>query len=142
MAGMLRPQDLELISSESEAQKMDEERRIKQKKEQQQSDLRAAFLSQEVHPEVIERINNAVSIAAKQGLHQLQVMTFPSKYCTDGGRSINVADPDWPSTLDGFAKKAYEFYAKELRPLGYKLHAEIINFPDGLPGDVAMYLKW
>ena len=142
MAGMLRPQDLELISSESEAQKMDEERRIKQKKEQQQSDLRAAFLAQEVHPEVIERINNAVSIAAKQGLHQLQVMTFPSKYCTDGGRSINVADPDWPSTLDGFAKKAYEFYVKELRPLGYKLHAEIINFPDGLPGDVAMYLKW
>lgn len=142
MAGMLRPQDLELISSESEAQKMDEERRIKQRKEQQQSDLRAAFLSQEVHPEVIERINNAVSIAAKQGFHQLQVMTFPSKYCTDGGRSINVADPDWPSTLDGFAKKAYEFYVKELRPLGYKLHAEIINFPDGLPGDVAMYLKW
>ena len=91
---------------------------------------------------MIERINNAVSIAAKQGIHQLQVITFPCKYCTDGGRRINIADPEWPSTLDGFAKKAYEFYVKELKPLGYKLHAEIISFPGGMPGEAALYLKW
>jgi hypothetical protein len=29
-----------------------------------------------------------------------------------------------------------------LRPLGYKLSAEIVSWPDGLPGDVALYLKW
>jgi hypothetical protein len=142
MAGLLRPQDLNLISSESEAEKMDEERRLKQRKEQQQAELRDAFLSREIHPEAIDRINSAVSIAAKQGVHQIQVITFPSKYCTDGGRRINIADPEWPSTLDGFAKKAYDFYVKELKPLGYKVHAEIISFPEGRPGDVALYLKW
>ena len=43
---------------------------------------------------------------------------------------------------EGFAKKAYEFYDKELRPLGYKLHAEIISFPGGMPGESALFLKW
>jgi hypothetical protein len=26
-------------------------------------------------------------------------------------------------------------------PLGYKLHAEIISFPGGMPGEVALFLK-
>jgi hypothetical protein len=142
MAGILRPQDLQLISSDAEMAKMDEERQLKQKKERQQLELREAFMSREVQPEAIERINNAVSIAAKQGFHQIQVVTFPSSFCTDGGRRINIADPEWPSTLDGFAKQAYEFYERELRPLGYKLHAEIISFPGGMPGDVGLFLKW
>ena len=142
MAGLLRPQDLQLISSDAEMEKMEEERKLKQKKERQQLELREAFMSREIQPEAIERINNAVSIAAKQGYHQIQVVTFPSSFCTDGGRRINIADPDWPSTLDGFAKQAYEFYQKELRPLGYKLNAEIISFPGGMPGDVGLFLKW
>jgi hypothetical protein len=70
------------------------------------------------------------------------VLTFPSSYCSDGGRRINIGDPEWPETLDGFAKKAYEFYVKELRPLGYKISMDIVTWPKGMPGDVAMYLKW
>ena len=70
------------------------------------------------------------------------MLTFPSSYTNDRGRSINNYDPDWPQSLEGFAKKAYEYYQKDLKPLGYKLHAEIVNFPDGVPGDVALYLKW
>jgi len=142
MSGLLRPQDLLEITAEEESKQMDEERRKKQEKELEQQHLREAFLAQEVQPQAIERINSAVSTAARQGKNQIQVLTFPSKYCTDGGRRINIADPDWPGTLDGFAKKAYEFYQKELRPLGYKLHAEIINFPGGMPGDVGLFLKW
>jgi hypothetical protein len=142
MAGLLRPEDLNLISSDAEMEKMEEERRLKKNKERQQSELREAFMSREIHPEAIDRINNAVSIAAKQGLHQIQVVTFPSTFCTDGGRRINIADPEWPSTLDGFAKQAFEFYQKELRPLGFKCHAEIISFPDGMPGEVGLFLKW
>lgn len=142
MPGLLSPTELLQMASDAEIQKMDEERRIKKKKEAQQLELREAFLSREIHPKAIERINNAVSIAAKQGHHQLEVITFPSTYCTDGGRRINIEDPEWPSTLEGFAKKAYEFYVKELRPLGYKMHAEIISFPGGMPGEVGLYLKW
>jgi hypothetical protein len=142
MSGLLRPQDLKLIASDAEMAKMEEERQAKRRKEQQQQELREAFMSRDVHAEAVDRINRAVRIAAEQGHHQLQVVTFPSSFCSDGGRRINIADPEWPSTLEGFAKKAYDFYVKELRPLGYKLHAEIISFPGGMPGEVGLYLKW
>jgi hypothetical protein len=142
MSGLLRPQDLKQIASEAEVAKMDEERQLKKKDKQQKEELLAAFMAREVHPEAIERINKAIRIAAEQGHHQLQVLTFPSSYCSDGGRRINIGDPEWPETLDGFAKKAYEFYLMELRPLGYKVSMEIVTWPKGMPGDVAMYLKW
>ena len=85
---------------------------------------------------------NAVRIAARQGHHQLEVMTFPCSYCSDGGRRINNMLPDWPDSLEGFARKAYDFYKEELRPLGYRLHAQVIDFPGGVPGEIAFFLKW
>jgi hypothetical protein len=142
MSGLLLPNDLKQISSEAEIAKMDEERRAQKKKEQQQLELREAFMSREIHPEAVDRINKAIRIAAERGQHQIEIITFPCSFCSDGGRRINIADPEWPSTLSGFAKRAYDFYAKELRPLGYKLFAEIISFPGGMPGDVGLYLKW
>jgi hypothetical protein len=142
MPGLIRPEDLLDISSDAEMAKAEEKRQAKQKKEAQEVELREAFMSRDVHPEVVERVNKAVRVAAEQGAHQLQIVTFPCRFCSDGGRRINIADPEWPSTLEGFAKKAYDFYVKELRPLGYKLHAEIISFPGGVPGEVGLYLKW
>lgn len=142
MSGLLKPDDLRMIASDAEMEKVDEERRLKEKKMRDALELREAFMSREIHPEAIDRINNAVRIAAKNGQTQLQVFTFPSSYCTDGGRRINIADPDWPSTLTGFAEKAFEFYVRELKPLGFKAYAEIISFPDGMPGEVGFYLKW
>ena len=139
---LLRPQDLKQIASDAEIAKMEEERLLERKKQDQKAALREAFMAREIQPEAIDRINKAVSIAAQQGKHQLEVLTFPSNFTSDRGRRINAADPEWPDSLSGFARKAFEFYAKELRPLGYKLSAEIVTWPDGLPGDVAMYLKW
>ena len=142
MPGLLRPEDLKLISSDAEMEKVEDERKLKEIKKRQELEFREMFNAREVQPEAIDRINHLISVAAKQGNHQIQVSTFPSSYCSDGGRRINIADPEWPSTLEGFAKKAYDFFQKELRPLGYKLHAEIINFPGGMPGDVALFLTW
>jgi hypothetical protein len=142
MADLLRPKDLQTISAEAEFAEMDKERQLKKAKEQQQADLRDAFMSQDIHPQVIDRINSAVRVAAQNGKNQIQVMTFPHTFCSDGGRRINIGDPEWPGTLEGFAKRAFDFYEKELRPLGYKIHAEIISFPGGMPGDVGLFLKW
>jgi hypothetical protein len=142
MTGLLRPNDLKEISADAEIAKMEEERQARQAKGKFQQELREAFEAREIHPEVINRINNAVRIAAQQGRHQLEVVTFPCSFCSDGGRRINIADPEWPNTLEGFAKKAYDFFQKELRPLGFKLTAEIISFPGGMPGDVGLFLKW
>jgi hypothetical protein len=142
MQKLLSPDDLIQISADAEIAKMDDERRIKKSKEEEKAKLRQAFLSREIQPEAVDRINAAVRVAALDGRHELQVLTFPSRFCSDGGRRINIGDPEWPSTLDGFAKKAYEFFEKELRPLGYKFYAEIIDFPGGMPGEVGLFLKW
>jgi hypothetical protein len=41
----------------------------------------------------------------------------------------NSFEPDWPGTLTGFAKRAHDFWQKELEPQGYKLRAQIMDFP-------------
>jgi hypothetical protein len=142
MSALLRPTDLREISAEAEVAKMEEEREFKRKKDRRTAELREAFMARDVLPDAIDRVNNAVRIAAEQGHHQIQVVTFPVKYCNDGGRSINNFDPEWPKSLEGYAKRAFLFYEKELRPLGYKVSAEVISFPDGIPGEAALFLKW
>jgi hypothetical protein len=139
---LLRPQDLRQIASDAEMKKIDEEDEFAKKKRQQQDELRKAFMDRAVQPDAIDRVNNAVRIAAEQGHQQLEVVTFPSTFCTDRGRSINNGDPDWPKTLTGYAKNAHDYFEKELRPHGFKVSAAIVTWPDGLPGDVALYLKW
>ena len=69
-------------------------------------------------------------------------MRFPSALCTDKGRAINNAEPDWPATLTGRPRQAYEFWKEHLQPAKYKLRAMIIDWPGGLPGDVAFFLSW
>ena len=83
-----------------------------------------------------------VSQAAEQGLRELQVVTFPATYCNDRGRRINNAEPDWPDSLEGFAKNAMAYYEKELKPLGFKVRAEVLTFPGGMPGDIGLFLRW
>jgi hypothetical protein len=139
---LLRPQDLNEIISDAEMKKMDEERKRKERQKREQRELHEAFMERDIHPQVMDRLNKAVRIAAEQGFKEVQVITFPASFCNDGGRRINNMLPDWPDSLEGFARRAYDFYAKELRPLGYKLHAQVIDFPGGMPGEIALFLKW
>jgi hypothetical protein len=48
----------------------------------------------------------------------------------------------WPETLTGFGKRAHEFFLNELQPKGYKVRAQIMDFPGGVPGDVGIFLRW
>jgi hypothetical protein len=100
------------------------------------------FLAHDLDPDVRALVNAVVKRAAEQGLHEIQVFTFPASYCNDQGRRINNAEPDWPDSLEGFAKKAYEFFVKELKPLGFHSRAQILNYPDGRLGDVGLFLSW
>jgi hypothetical protein len=115
----------------------------KQRKvEDERHHLRDAFMTQDIHPEVFERVSRVVKSAAERGEREVLAVRFPSEYCTDGGRAINNFEPNWPETLTGFAKRAHEFFEKELRPRGYKARAQILDFPGGVPGDVGIFLSW
>jgi hypothetical protein len=142
MADLMRPDDLKKISNDADMAKAQEYLRRAKKQEEEQKSLREAFLERDLHPEVRDRVNAAIRRAAEQGNHELQVITFPASYCNDGGRRINNAEPDWPDSLEGFAKRAHAFYVKELQPLGYKLRVEVLDYPGGMPGNVGMFLRW
>ena len=87
-------------------------------------------------------IRRLVKNAAEKGQFEALVYSFPSDLCTDGGRAINNADPNWPDTLQGRAREMYDAFKARIQPQGYKLKAMIINFPGGMPGDVGFFLNW
>jgi len=92
--------------------------------------------------EALKRVGIIVERAAANGLTEVQVYRFPNALCTDHGRAINQQEPGWEKTLTGLPKEMYEFWDRQLRPLGYRLKVQIIDFPGGMPGDVGITLKW
>src|SRR5215510_10962388 len=142
MTELLRPKDLEEIANKADMTKAQEYLDRAKKQEDEEAQLREAFMDREVHPEAKDRVNRAVRRAAEQGLYEIQVFTFQATFCSDRGRRINNNEEDWPESLDGFAKKAYGFFDKELRPLGFRLSVQVLDYPGGMPGNIAMILKW
>ena len=86
--------------------------------------------------EALRRVKIIVERAVANGLTEVQVYRFPNALCTDHGRAINQQEPGWETTLTGLPKEMYEFWDRQLRALGYKLKVQIVDFPDGMPGDV------
>ena len=92
--------------------------------------------------EIKQSLANKTRAAAERGEKEVLVMRFPSALCTDRGRAINNSEADWPTTLTGRPRQAYEFWKEHLQPAKYKLRAMIVEWPGGLPGDVAFFLSW
>ena len=92
--------------------------------------------------EAIQRGIRIIERAVANGKTEVQVYRFPNILCTDKGRAINQQEPGWEDTLTGIPKEIHQLWAKYFRSRGYKLRVEIIDFPGGMPGDVAMTLKW
>lgn len=140
--GLITPDELRRLTEEKEMEKAKEALEKQRKVDDDHHHLRDAFMAQEIHPEVFERVSRVVKGAAERGEREVLAIRFPSEYCTDHGRAINNFESGWPDTLTGFARRAYEFWQKELEPRGYKLRAQIMDFPGGVPGDVGSFLRW
>jgi len=92
--------------------------------------------------EALRRVAVIIERAVSNGLTEVQVYRFPNALCTDHGRAINQQERGWETTLTGLPKEMYQFWERQLRPGGYKIKFQIVDFPDGMPGDVAITLKW
>lgn len=141
-AAILKPSDLASIATKRQMAEVDKDLARMRQQEEEQKKLQEAFMSRDIRPDAHERVNAAVRTAAEQGKNELLVIQFPSTWLSDGGRAINNGEPDWPSSLQGFAKRAYDYYVENLQPLGYRTRAQIVNFPSGKPGDVGLFLSW
>jgi hypothetical protein len=139
---LLTPAELKAVTEAADMAKAKELMERMNRQRDEQRDLREAFMSRDLHPQVMDRVNAAVRNAAQQGQHEIQVLVFPAAYCNDKGRRINNLEHDWADSLEGFAKHAYDFYVKELQPLGFKVRAQILDYPGGMPGEVGLFLSW
>lgn len=80
--------------------------------------------------------------AAERGEKGFLLLRFPSELCSDGGRAINVGEPGWPATLRGEAAEMYLRWEHQLKPHGFRLLAQVLDFPGGVPGDIGLTLSW
>jgi len=92
-----------------------------------------------------ERMTRAAAIikrAANNGLTEVFIGRFPNRLCTDRGRAINQQEPGWENTLTGLPKELFEFWREHLKPRGYRVKFQIVDFPGGMPGEIGMTLAW
>ncbi len=115
---------------------MDEERKLR-RREEKQLKLRDAFMAQDVHPEVFERVNQAVyNRRAARGTSD-PGDDVSGSWCSGMGRRINIGDPEWPSTLQGDLRGRASLSDKELRPWLQSVCGDH-QLPGGMPGDVGL----
>ena len=103
--------------------------------------LHDAFLAREIHPDVFERVSKVVRSAAERGEREVLAVRFSSQYSHRWRAGDQQLRARVAGHLTGFAKRAYD-WQKELEPQGYKVRAQILDFPGGVPGDVGLFLRW
>jgi len=92
--------------------------------------------------EAIRRGITIIERATRNRMTEVQVFRFPNELCTDKGRAINQQEVGWEKTLTGAPKEIYQLWEKYFRSRGYKLKAQTLEYPGGLPGDIGLTLSW
>jgi hypothetical protein len=143
-AGIFSAADLKRRMAERETAKAAEELRRMQEQEEKQKAVMAEFHKppDRTPEQLMELVMQLVDRAAGRGQSEIQVYRFPNALCSDRGRRINNSEPEWDKTLEGRPKLAYEFWQDHLRPLGFHLKAEVLEYPGGVPGDIGFILSW
>ncbi|MBY5777263.1 hypothetical protein HFN59_09065 [Rhizobium leguminosarum] len=139
---MLSAEELRQKALELQLIEMQRDDKVKAREAKKHAEFVDDFFRKHVGDKERDIIRRVVMKAAADGKSEAMVYSFPSSFCTDSGRAINSARPEWPTTLQGKAKEIYDLFVEVARPHGYKLKAMVISFPGGMPGDIGFFLNW
>jgi len=92
--------------------------------------------------EKVKLASSVIQRAVRNGLTEVQVYRFPNVLCTDRGRAINQMEPGWEKTLTGLPKEIFQLWQDYLKPRGYRISYQVIDFPGGMPGDIGITIHW
>jgi hypothetical protein len=92
--------------------------------------------------EKIQLASTVIQRAVRNGLTEVQVYRFPNTLCTDKGRAINQQEKGWETTLTGIPKEIFQLWTDYLKPRGYRIRYQVIEFPGGVPGDIGVTIAW
>jgi hypothetical protein len=139
---MSSAEDLRKEALELQMLEMERNEKIRAREAEKHAEFVEAFFRKQISDHERAVIKRLVMKAAADGKYEALIYSFPSSFCTDSGRAINNSLPGWQNTLQGKAKELFELFEQVAKPQGYGLNAAIINFPDGMPGDVGFFLTW
>jgi len=127
-----------------EAEKADKEARASAAAEAEKKALieRLAKPSGLSEDEKVKLASSVIQRAVRNGLTEVQVYRFPNALCTDKGRAINQMEPGWEKTLTGIPKEIFQLWTDYLKPRGYRIRYQVIDFPGGVPGDIGVTISW
>jgi hypothetical protein len=136
--------DCRKIAAEREAEKAAEYMRGRRAAESEKKELlekleKPSGVSDE---ERMRRAGVIIKRAISNGLTEVEVGRFSNQLTTDRGRAINQQEPGWEDTLIGLPKELYQFWKVHMQPKGYRIKFQIADWPNGMPGDIAITLGW
>jgi len=107
---------------------------------------RAAFaekvMTYRITAEDEERAMGKIAKAFADGEREVMLAHFPSTLCGDSGRRINNHLDGWQDTLPGAFRDVYRWWESKLKPGGFGFAARVISYPDGMPGEVGIFITW
>ena len=92
--------------------------------------------------EKIQLAATVIQRAVRNGLSEVQIYRFPNSLCTDLGRAISQRNPGWEKTLTGIPREIFQLWSDYLKPRGYRILYQIIDFPGGMPENISIVLSW
>ena len=136
--------DIQKQAALKEAQKADEHAKRQAAAEAEKQALidklsKPSGLSED---EKVQLASTVIQRAVRNGLTEVQVYRFPNSLCTDKGRAINQMEKGWENTLTGIPKEIFQLWTDYLKPRGYRISYQIIEFPGGVPGDIGVTISW
>ena len=69
-------------------------------------------------------------------------LPLPNSLCTDRGRATNQQEPGWEKTLTGIPLEIFQLWSDYLKPRGYRIKYQIVDFSGGIPGDICIVIAW
>ncbi len=139
---MASAEDLRKKALELQMAEMERDEKVKAREAKKHAEFVEDFFREHISENERAMIKRLVMKAAADGKYEAMIYSFPSSFCEDGGRAINNSLPGWQKTLQGKAKEIFDLFEQLAKPQGYGLKALIINFPEGIPGDVGLFLTW
>jgi hypothetical protein len=136
-------QDLQgYMTQHRHAEHAQEEARKAAMEQAEKEQIKQLMTPIEINDERIANFMRRVRQAAEQGEHQILILRFPSAMCRDNGRAINNSLAGWEDTLVGVPEQILHVWQEHLKPLGFRLSAEVLDYPGGMPGDVGLFCRW
>ncbi|MGD0026377.1 MAG: CBS domain-containing protein [Xanthobacteraceae bacterium] len=138
----LQAADFQKLAADFERQEVQQRADARRAMAEQRGRRVAQLIDEHISDESWRAVVQQARRAAEHGEKEFMLLQFPSQLCSDGGRAINATEPDWPATLRGDAAEIYLRWERDLKPRGFPLAARVLEFPDGVPGDVGLFLIW